>query len=147
MREEAGFSLIEIMATMALMGIMLAMVAPNLKVLNDPLQNATEQSIGFFKKTKARAVATTSAYLVEANGQFQIKTSYANTCNALPADFQDDPDLVLDLPTGVQLADTAWSICFSSRGLADQNLIIPMSDVDLDTRSVEVFLGGAVRET
>lgn len=145
-KSESGFSLTELVATMAMMAIIMALMVPNWRVLDDPLQNSTEQTIGFLKKVKARAVSTTSAYVVEANGPFQITTSFANACSDPSGDFQSDNQLELEMDRGVEMSDTSWNVCFSSRGLADQNIIVPLRDQDGDTRAVEVFLGGAVRE-
>ncbi len=62
-----GFTLIEALVTIAIIGVLAALVGPGLFAVNKPLQNATNQVSGIFKQVRLRAIATTTAYRVRPN--------------------------------------------------------------------------------
>jgi len=145
-RGERGFSLLEMLATLSLMGVLSAIAVSNIKELDDPLKNATAEAIGFMKQVRARAISTTSAYEIYPTSTTSIVTRYSNACSDAVGDKTADPKVVLGLPDGAFLSDTNWSICFSSRGFPDGNIQIVMEDNDGEDRTVEIYLGGAVKE-
>lgn len=138
-----GFTLFELLIVLAVFGVLIGMAALNLRPLNSPLQTGTSQIMGFFKQARAKAIATTSAYKVEPASATRLITKYASSCSALT--MTTDTDLTLDLPAGVSLTATDWSVCFNSRGVADGNITVTLTDSKAKTRTVEVFLGGGVR--
>lgn len=138
-----GFTIVELLLVLAIIGVLMGMTALTMQSLNSPLQSGTSELLGFFKQTRAKAMATTAAYRVLPASSSRIITRFANNCTA--ATFTDDPQLVLDLPKGVALLDTNWSLCFSARGLADNSLTVTLQDSKNDSRSIEIFLGGAIR--
>lgn len=146
MRNQA-FTLIEVLVVLGIAGIILAIGAINLRRLNDPLQNGASQLVGFFKQARSKAMATTSAYRIRAESPFRLVAEYAANCNA--AAWTADPKLILEFAEGVKVSGTnspvKWPVCFTSRGLADKNLIVTLSDTNNRTRQVEVMLGGGVR--
>lgn len=146
MRNRA-FTLVEALVVLGITGIVLAIGALNLRGLNNPLQNGAGQLEGFFKQARAKAMATTSAYRVRADSSSRLVTEYARNCNSTT--WTVDPKLVLELPTEVRVSatntPTTWPVCFTSRGLADKNLIVTLSNTKNQTRQVEVMLGGGVR--
>ena len=73
----------------------------------------------------------------------RLGASYATTCSATT--WTDDPDFELELPEGVELSSTAWNLCFSSRGLASNNLTISLQHDQFGTSDIEVLLGGTSR--
>lgn len=146
MRSRA-FTLTEALVVLGITGIILAIGALNLRGLNNPLQNGASQLEGFFKQARAKALATTSAYRVRAETSGRLIAEYANNCNATT--WTADSRLVLELPTDVRVSGTntptTWPVCFTSRGLADKNLIVTLANAKNQTRQVEVMLGGGVR--
>jgi prepilin-type N-terminal cleavage/methylation domain-containing protein len=141
---EQGFSVVELMATLVLIALMTSVAAINLRQLDNPLQDGTAQLVSFMKQARAKAVATTSGYFVRASSASRIVADVGENCADLSP--TPDTDLVLDLPDGVILTDTAWAICLDARGFADDNITITLTDGD-KSRDLEVFLGGAIRET
>lgn len=140
---DRGFTLFELIASLGLFAIMMSIAISNLKDLDDPLQDGAAQVLSFLKKARARAISSTQAYFVSASSSTQIITEAGLNCSdAAPV---ADPLLVLDLPSSVSMTDTAWSFCFSSRGLADSNISIPLIDTDGYSKTIEVLLGGAAR--
>lgn len=142
MRSSRGYSAIELLVVLGMTGIFLGMAISNLRELDDPLLNATSQTIGFLKQVRARAFATTSAYTITPTPSGLV-TSFANRCSDV--DTTSEPRLSLTMPSGVTITDTSWTVCFSARGLPNDNVLIPLQDHELKTRTVEVMLGGAVR--
>lgn len=144
MRNRA-FTLIEALVVLGITGIILAIGAINLRELNNPLQNGASQLEGFFKQARSKAMATTSAYRIHAESPSRLVAEYAANCNA--AAWTADPKLTLEFAEGVKVSGTnsPWPVCFTSRGLANKNLIVTLSDANNRTRQVEVMLGGGVR--
>lgn len=146
MRNRA-FTLTEALVVLGITGIILTVGAINLRGLNNPLQDGASQLEGFFKQTRSKAMATTSAYQVRTESAGRLVAEYAANCNA--ATWTADPRLTLELPAGVKVSGTnspvTWPVCFTSRGLANKNLIVTLSDAKNRTRQLEVMLGGGVR--
>lgn len=143
MPSESGYSLLEMMLVLVLVSVLLSSTVSNLKELNRPLQNGTAQTVAFLKRVKARAVSSTSAYIVTPASANELITAVAVNCSTTTRTL--DPDVSLTLPDGVSLTDTDWSLCFNSRGLAEENTVISLQDVN-NIRSLQVYLGGGVRE-
>lgn len=147
MKNQGGFSVVEVLVSIFLFGFFLAFALPNLSSLEDPLQDATEETLGLLRQAKAKAISATSAYRLAANGSYQIQASYATNCKAAPASWVPDSRMTFDLPNGVHMSGPVWSVCFDPRGFADSSVQINIQDANLDTRTVEVFVGGAVRRS
>jgi prepilin-type N-terminal cleavage/methylation domain-containing protein len=82
----AGFTLIEILATVAIIGIVGALTVPALLWASKPLQNATNQTVGIFKQARMRAIATTTAYRIRATPDqrgFIVEAATTRGCGAL----------------------------------------------------------------
>ena len=140
---ERGFGIVEIIAVLGLSAIMLGMAISNLKVLNDPLQNNSQQMMGFIKQVRAKAIATTSAYTITAPTRDRLVASSAANCDD-PAPTLD-PNAYLDLEQGAELASVAFSLCFNTRGLPSANTRLYLRGEQYHYKTVEVMLGGAVR--
>lgn len=142
-KNERGTSLLEVLVVLLIASLLMAMAVPNLDELERPLVNGAHQVVGIVKLARAKAVSTTSAYILAPVSGERIGASTALSCDD-PVPLADD-SLFLDLPRGITLADTDWTVCLNSRGFAQQNVTIVLVDSELNGRSVEVFLGGAVR--
>lgn len=139
---ERGSSLFEVLVVLVIIGILLATAVSNLDQLNRPMEAATAELAGFLKQARARGMATTRAYTVRPSSTERIITEFATECGETAT---TDEILTLNLPRGVLLNDTSWSVCFSPRGLATSDPTIELIDEDGRTKTLEVFLGGAVR--
>lgn len=142
-RKEGGFTLLEMMAVLAIFTVLSGIAIINLKEFSKPAENGAAQLLGFMKQARARGLATTSAYFVLPTSSTRVITRYGVNCaDAAPV---ADNSLTMDLPTGATLAATDWSICFTSRGLSDSNTTIVVNDNQAGTKVIEVLLGGGVR--
>ena len=140
---EQGMSILELLVVFLIISIMMNSAVSNLAEIKDPLKDGVSQCLGFVKQVRAKALSTTSAYFLSAGSDGQLVSSWGSTCESSTP--TPDPTLFLDLPNGVTLTDTAWSVCFDSRGLASGEQTFSVQDVDGRNETIEIFLGGAVR--
>lgn len=138
---QTGFSLLELLVALMISGVMASMALSGLKELNNPLQNGAAQLNAFLKQVRATAISQTVAYRVQAQGSGRVITKFGNGCSNATA---TDTSLALVLPDRTLLTSTNFDFCFTSRGLANQNVILGIRD-DSGTKNVEVLLGGGVR--
>ncbi len=143
MKKQSGSSLIEILVVLAIFGIAAGILALNLRPAEAPLQTASRLAEGFILQARSSAIATTSAYRIVPDGPGRLIAEYASDCD--DATWTTEEHTVLDLPTDVTLTDTAWSVCFTRRGMAAANVYVTLSHPRLGTRQVEVLLGGGTR--
>ncbi len=140
-----GYTLLELMAALGIVGVLMGSAVSNLKELERPLSSTSSQLMGLFKQARARAISTTSAYFIEPDSSNTIVARFGTNCDdASPV---DDDRLGIEIPSSVTMSDTSWSVCFTPRGLADQNITVYLQDNDFNYSSIEVFLGGAVKVT
>ena len=143
LRNESGYTLMNLLTTLSLIAIFSATAVSNLKVLENPLADASFALTHFLRVVRADAMAQTIAIEVAPTSSTTIGTSTASSCDAT---MTPNTDLQLTLNDGVVLLDTTWSFCFTSRGLSDSNIVIDINEAERGTRSIEVALGGGTRE-
>jgi prepilin-type N-terminal cleavage/methylation domain-containing protein len=141
MKNQAGYTLTELLVTMSLLSVMSGFAFVNLLDLSNPARSAASEISGFLKQARARALSTTSAYTVSASSTDTLTTTVGTTCSAAQS---AEPSLTLELDHA-DLSNVSWSICFTSRGFPDKNVVIPVTDDYSGSNSVEVLLGGAIR--
>jgi len=140
---ERGFTMVEVLVVFALTAIMMGIAVSNLKELNSSSRDAASEIVAFLKEIRAKAISTTRAYTVSASGNDTLVARYASVCSDASPTL--DSSARLELPAGTHLTNTAWTICFTSRGLADDAITIPVEDAQSRAETVEIVLGGAAR--
>jgi len=149
-RERArGFTLIEVIVALAVIGIVAVVGALHLKPFDNPLHDAATNLSGLLKQSRAKAMATTSAYRVvrDPAGGSHLITETAVSCAAAATAWHADDRLTLDLPADITLSVTGGSApaCFDPRGTANEDVVYRLVDGKGRRLDVEVMLGGAVR--
>jgi len=139
---EDGFSLIEVLVTLALFGVLCTVAISNLKVLESPLISASSNLTHFFRLVRVRAIAQTRAIKVTPSSTNYLTASTAANCSE--TSFTPLPELFLDIGEDVSISDTSWSVCFTQRGLVDDSVSFSMSSAT-GSKTVEVALGGGIR--
>ena len=155
MKETKGFSLIELIITVAILGIIMGIGAVNLKPLNNEAQQGATQLTAFLKLTRAKAMATTSAYKIEYGSgskpdQVRVFASRAKRCSDPSSAWTPDNKLQIELPAKVNLAVDYWTynwklVCFDSRGFTAAYIKVQLKDDRDRVREVEVLVGGTAR--
>lgn len=144
----AGLTVVELVVVLAILGVLAGIVGMNLRPFGGDLENAAQETVSFFKLTRAKAMARTAAYRVVFASETRLRAEFANTCNH-SGTWTNDAQLGLELREGVVMDATGLEagdvlLCFNSRGLSTQNPSIDLVGAEGRTRSVEVYLGGAV---
>ena len=140
-RSSRGFTLVEMVVALCMIGVLMMFVGFNFKAIENEAQNGASELIGFLKKSRAKALTSTASYTITPVSSTLIRTTYSTSCSGAQT---NDPSLSLELPTGAHLESTVWSVCYSSRGLSDSSVNIVISD-DYRSKTVQVVLGGGAR--
>ena len=159
-RSAGGFTLLELLMVLGVFGVIMSISALNLRGLEGNLTNASSELQGFLKQTRARAMATTSAYRVVFDSREGLSTQRANNCGAAESEWTTNERTNFKVRERILLQRYAgrgedgevvhWQngdtvVCFTSRGLAADSLLLVLRDRDKGTRTVlEVLRGGAV---
>lgn len=144
----SGFSLVELLAVMAIFGVTATLAGLTLFAVNDPLRSATFEAEAVLKQARVRAMASTSACRSISTDATTIVTECAPNCGAGDMDWVPQENLELTLLDDVQLADPGWLICFNSRGLANNSGAIDLTYTDhnsvTEDAQIGVLFGGAI---
>lgn len=148
---QTGFTLLELLVVMAVVGILMGVAAVNVSNLRQPADEAARMLASTLGFSRARAIATTAAVRVQRRtGERSFVVASASSCAATGSGWTEWPDRTLTLPTDVQIdgKTAAWTVCFSSRGVLPAGSAAPdvltFVDKRSRTRSLQVYVGGAV---
>jgi hypothetical protein len=142
-RNEKGVSLIEILMVVLVSFILIAIgTAVDFKPLQNPLLTETSNIASFLKHARAKAVSTTSAILVTPESHTRLRAVRGISCSDINP--EETSYRHIELAPDVIIADLEWSTCFTSRGLATENVQIPVHHKS-NFKTIEVMLGGGVR--
>lgn len=159
MKDSSGFTLVEVLVVLIIIGTMAAFAMPSVLWANKPLENASKQVAGNFKVARAKAVAKTSAYRITAVSATQFLVESATRCDKEPSQETWEVDSTFDtkLPQDTELIPKTlvdgteksdfqnWNVCFNSRGAANKALQITLKDNSTKTQQkIQVLKGGMV---
>ncbi len=141
MQAQTGFTLIELVVAVALVGVLMGVAVFEFRDVENPANNGAAQLASFFKETRAKALASTLAYTITPQSTTKIVTTKGKTCEAAqtPDNLQS-----LTLPSGSSLLQTSWAICYNARGVSNNSFDIHIADEN-SSKVVQVVLGGGVR--
>ncbi|EFI36241.1 hypothetical protein Dthio_PD3698 [Desulfonatronospira thiodismutans ASO3-1] len=143
-----GLTLIELLVILAILGIIISIMGMNLRPFGNDLENATQETAGFFKQTRVKAISSTSAYRVIFNTDNHLIVEHAIFCKDEEG-WQRDAKLDLELREGVVFNSKDFTneevlLCFNSRGFSTENIELEIVDAKNNSKALEVYLGGAV---
>lgn len=157
-KSNTGFTLVELLVIIALIGIMAAFSAPYITFGVNPLKDTTNRLASTFKLMRVKAMSQTSAYRIKQATSTTLIIQRAKSCSDstgwIADNNFDSEDLTLTEAKDVQglskntvieitaatenntnitpLIKTAsspgWSLCFNSRGLANITLKLTITD-------------------
>ncbi len=139
----SGMSLVELLAVLAIMGLVLGMAPLLLQPFEQPLRTGGQLLEGLIRQTRARAAATMTVHRIRPATSDTLIVETAASCSS--GTWTPQPELSLALPRGVNLTDTTWSICFGSRGTATTSQTMTLTHAEQGTLQLEVLVGGLVR--
>lgn len=146
-RAKRGVTLIEFLIVVAIVGILAAIVAINLRPLHNEARAAANDFAGTVKQARGRAMVTTSAYRLVYWAPDRVEMQWRTTCGGSET-WTPEARFDLRLRDGTTvdgLADGEELLCFNSRGTTDQSPTVTFRDAQGRTATVEVFAGGGVR--
>jgi prepilin-type N-terminal cleavage/methylation domain-containing protein len=121
-RRQGGFSFVEVLVTMTVLAIVLAVAIPNFRSVGSSysLGQAASQVSADFQSTRMRAIAANSA----------MRFTYDATTRTYSMERQNGGSWVIErrsqLPTGVTVGTVASTPTFNSRGMLLQAVSIPL---------------------
>lgn len=137
------------MVVLAMTAILSGVAVFNMKDLILPSSNAHDLVSAQINLVRSKAISKTRAYLFEPANATSVKARYRDKCSNTAESWVEDPSLTMNLPTDAWLVLDAnpnlwWSVCFNSRGQADNNIFIDIEDEKGETSEIEILLVGTV---
>ncbi len=142
-RGSRGMTLVEVLAVLAITAVFLTASAVYLRPFETPLRTGAQLVEGMMKQARAKAIASTTAHRVRPFNRTTLVVESARSCSSAAWTF--DPRMEVVLPVGVNLQETAWTVCFTSRGIASENLFMTLSHEQFGTQRLELLKGGAIK--
>lgn len=142
-RSSAGMSVPELLAVLALCGILFGIASLGLLRMEPPLDTGTLLVAAALRQARVKAMAETAAYQVTPLDGSHLVAARADLCT--DTIWTLEPRMEVALPEGVTLTDTTWAVCFSNRGHADSNATLTLQYPATGSRQVEVLIGGMTR--
>ncbi len=112
-----GFTLIEILVVMAIVGILTSLVALNVRGLNNDAEAASSILSGAFLQARTQAISTSSAVRVTLKDARTLTFERSARCDAADS-WAAVGNVTATLPDGVSVSGSGspWRVCFTSRG-------------------------------
>lgn len=143
MGRQAGLTLVELLVALSILGIGLAVSTIYLKSTDNPLKTGSVLLEGALREARLMAIAETAAYRVVPQGTRAVRMEHAADCASGTWSAAATPSVTL--PDGVTIQSEGWTVCFNSRGISSDNVVITLTHGGFGTRQVEVLLGGTTR--
>lgn len=139
---EKGFSLVEMLAVLGVISILGATAILNIKVLYNPIANASFEVNHYLKLVRSKAISQTRIIKISPISFTKLSAQTGDSCNTASTTINN---LSLELPNNTSFQNISWSLCFNQRGLSQSNTTFSITDIDSKIKTIEVALGGGVR--
>ena len=139
----AGYMLIELLVVVALIAVVMGAAWVSMRRVETPLRTGGEIVEGMLERARAGALSTLNVRRVRPFDDRSLVLESAGSCTS--GTWSLEGGSRTDLPRGVSLAATGWSVCFNSRGIASANQTISLVHEQDGTQALEVLRGGVVR--
>lgn len=153
-----GLTILELLIVIAILGIVFAIAALDVRPLNNDARNAANEIASAVNLTRARAMSTTSAHRLVVGSPAELRTDAAVGCDdtsgwteeaRLATPLSGSAEIVEVSPSGrdADFAEVAAGdvlLCFDSRGLGDASPAIRIRDDRGRAAVVDVYAGGGV---
>jgi prepilin-type N-terminal cleavage/methylation domain-containing protein len=143
MRRQSGITLVELLVAMAILGLCLTASTIYLKSTDNPLKTGSILLEASMREARLMAIAETAAYRLAPQGTRTVRMERAASCG--DTTWTDAPTPSVPMPDGVTIVTEGWTVCFNSRGISSDNVVIELSHAEYGARKVEVLLGGTTR--
>lgn len=142
LRNQQGTSIFNLLAAMAMISVLSTTAISNLKVVENPLADASFSMNHYLRLVRSRSISQTTFILLRPLSNTHVEAFSGDTCDKAVTNLDD---LRYEFPDETALATTDWEVCFTPRGLADNTVTFDMNDKRGYSRTVEVALGGGSR--
>ena len=143
MQRQSGVTLAELLVAMAVLGLCLTMSTIYLKSTDNPLKTGSVLLEGSLREARLLAISETAAYRLVPQGTRTVRMERASNCG--DTTWSDSPTPWVTMPDGVTIVTEGWAVCFNSRGISSDNVVIELTHPEYGGRKVEVLLGGTTR--
>ncbi len=144
LKKEKGFSIFNLLATMSLIAILATTAISDLKKIKTPIHDAAVQTDHFLKLAKANAISQTRFIIIKPLGTQNLQASSSTSCDGPLTVISN---LGLKIKSPAKFADTSWTVCFTPRGLSSDNVSFVINGDGVNSRTIEVALGGGTNIT
>jgi prepilin-type N-terminal cleavage/methylation domain-containing protein len=143
-RRSNGFSLIELLIVIAIIGILSMVGVMALKGLNNPLSDESSRLNQQLRQVRTRAILSTSAIKLElkSGSTTQLLAKRAKSCSAIATDWTDVSELNITLVSDVTFGSVGI-LCFEPRGTTSGASAIELS-YQTKSRWLDIYTAGAV---
>ena len=144
-QNEQGASLLQLVAALALMAVLSTIAVSNLKQSANPLADASFQATHYLRLVRSRAISQTLTLQVLPTSSTRLEAREVERCSDTSGETSNVLDLALAFPDGAWMTEIDWTVCFTARGLADENILFGITSTSGASRTAEIALGGGIR--
>jgi Tfp pilus assembly protein FimT len=144
-KRSIGFSTLEFVAVLALLGVMVSLGFANLKGFGNPSQNGSLQFVRFMNQVKAKAISSGSSYRIYPISKKKVVVRKGRHCASQQT--QIVTKFSLQMPVNAEFTDIDWSVCLSAKGLPTDNTEVYVVDTTNPSQvtEIEIHPGEMVR--
>jgi prepilin-type N-terminal cleavage/methylation domain-containing protein len=152
-KTDSGFSLVELLVVLLMMGLLMALAIPSFLGIKKPLRQSVESIKAQINLIALKSRATGKAYRMVPSSPKQLKIQSGANCDIPTSQWNEQSNLTIDLSENTALSDTPlpiydnpttistapqyldWSICFDRQGRVAKATTFTVKDIRGDNRA------------